>query len=99
MAPPTGNNGLAIASLVLALVNIIPCFWLLPIPALLAVIFGFVSRGQMNKLGSDKGMGMAIAGIVVGLVMLAVAVAIWVYFVTNGHCVRSGSSWDCTTNN
>ena len=32
-APADKNNGMSIASLVLSLVNIIPCFWLAPLPA------------------------------------------------------------------
>ena len=75
MQPPQskGANGMSIASLVLSLVNVIPCFWLVPIPALLGVIFGSVGRGQMKRSGSDKGKGMAIAGITVGIVFLVLA--------------------------
>ena len=97
MAPPQGTNGLAIASLVLGLVNVIPCFWLFPIPAVLAVIFGFVSRSQMKKMGSDKGSGLAIAGLVIGVVFLIISVVTWVAVVRNGHCVRDGSSFNCTS--
>ncbi len=94
-APPQGTNGLSIASLVLSLVNIIPCFWLFPIPALLGVIFGIVSRGQMKATGSNKGKGLAIAGLVVGLVFLAIGVAIWAYVATSDNCVRDGSGFHC----
>jgi hypothetical protein len=94
-APPQGTNGLSIASLVLSLVNVIPCFWFFPLPALLGVIFGFVSRGQMKATGSDKGKGLAIAGLVVGLVFVAIGIAFWAYVATNGHCVRTGSSFRC----
>ncbi len=97
VAPAQGTNGLAVASLVLSLVNVIPCFWLFPIPAVLAVIFGFVSRGQMQKEGSDKGAGLAIAGLVIGILFLIISVVLWVYIVRNGNCVRDGSSFNCTS--
>jgi len=88
------NNGLAIASLVLSLVNIIPCFWLLPLPALLGVIFGFVSRGQIKKT-QGKGAGMAVAGLVIGVIFIIIAVAFWAYLKSFDYCVRDGSSYTC----
>lgn len=74
---------MSIASMVLSLVNIIPCFWLIPIPALLGVIFGFVGRGQMKRSGSDRGKGMGIAGITVGFVFLVLAAVLIVALVVN----------------
>lgn len=69
--------------MVLSLVNIIPCFWLIPIPALLGVIFGFVGRGQMKRSGLDRGKGMGIAGITVGFVFLVLAAVLIVALVVN----------------
>ncbi len=93
------TNGLSIASLVLGLVNIIPCFWFLPIPALLAVIFGFVSKGQIAKDPTYKGRGLAIAGLILGLIGVIGGILIWVVLATNGHCVRDGSSFNCNSLN
>ena len=78
---PQRNNGMSTASLVLSLVNVIPCFWVTPIPALLGVIFGFVGRGQMKRSGSDKGKGMVIAGIAIGIVFLVLAAVLVVALV------------------
>ncbi|MEI7755140.1 MAG: DUF4190 domain-containing protein, partial [Actinomycetota bacterium] len=80
---PQRNNGMSIASLVLSLVNVIPCFWLAPIPALLGVIFGFVGRGQMKRSGSDKGKGLGIAGITIGIVFLVLAAVLIAALVVN----------------
>lgn len=93
---PQKTNGLSVASLVLSLVNIIPCFFLFPLPALLGVIFGFVGKGQIAKDPSAKGRGLAIAGIAVGLVFLAIGVAFWAYVATSDKCIRDGSSFRCT---
>jgi len=65
-APRT--NGLAIASLVLALCGL----------GLLPVIFGHVALGQIKRSG-DQGSGFAIAGLVIGyLTLVTVAIALLV---------------------
>ena len=58
-----GTNGLAIASLVLGIIWI---FWL---GSLLAIIFGAISLRQIKSSGNtQQGKGLAIAGLVLGLV-------------------------------
>ena len=60
---PTSVNGLAIASMVLGIL------WLWWVGSILAVIFGFVSLGQIKRAnGRATGRGMAIAGLVLGFV-------------------------------
>ena len=83
-APVPRTNGLAVASFVCSLF-----FRLYGIGAVLAVVFGFVARYQIKRSGgTQKGKGLALAGIVIGLVSLiaiAVVVAIVVAAVHN-HC-------------
>lgn len=73
VAPVAGNNGLAVASLVLGvagLVTIIPFFG---VPSILALIFGVVGRRQIAaSAGSQHGRGMALAGTILGIVGIAV---------------------------
>lgn len=57
---PPRTNGLAVASLVLGILG----FGLLP------VIFGHVALGQIRRNG-EQGRGMAIAGLVLGWLVLA----------------------------
>jgi hypothetical protein len=97
-AAPQKTNGMSVASMVLSLVNIIPCFWFFPLPALLGVIFGFVGRGQIKKIGG-KGAGMAIAGIVIGIIFLIIGIAFWAYIKSFDYCVRDGSSYRCYNTN
>ncbi len=97
-APPEKTNGLSIASLVLSLVNIIPCFWFLPVPALLGVIFGFVSRRQIKNNPSAKGKGLALAGLIIGLIFLALGAIFWIYVATSDNCYRDGNSFRCVNN-
>ena len=66
-AQPT--NGLAIASLVLGIV------WLWGIGSILAIILGVVAKNQIDQSGGlQQGRGLAIAGIIVGSVTLAISV-------------------------
>ena len=54
---PQRTNGMSIASLVLSLVGLIPCFWAFPITAVLGVIFGaayflgYYERSMLGPLG------------------------------------------------
>lgn len=74
--PPT--SGLAVASMVIAIVSI-TIGWLLMIIgafflALVAVIFGHVAyTNDVKKLGK-RGAGMAIAGLSIGYVVLGIGV-------------------------
>lgn len=89
--PVQKTNGMAVASLVCSLV------WLAGVGSILAIIFGFVARGQIKRSeGSVQGNGLAIAGIIIGFVGL-VSVAGFVIFVVAlvHHCDQTGN---CTTN-
>jgi len=69
LARPT--NGLAIASLICSCAGIIP--FLLGIPCILGVIFGFVARSQIKRSNpGQEGAGLALAGIIVGFSLIAV---------------------------
>jgi hypothetical protein len=73
MGPST--NGFSIASLVLGIV------WVFGLGAILAVIFGFVARKQIRESGGrQNGSGMALAGIILGLVGIA-GLILWIVFV------------------
>ena len=63
------NNGLAIASLVCSILGL--CCG---VGGVLGVIFGFVARGQIKRSGgAQQGSGLAMAGIIVGFVVIALA--------------------------
>lgn len=69
------TNGMAVASLVLGIVGVLlQLFGVVPI---LAIIFGAVGRGQIQRSGgTEQGEGMATAGIVLGIVGLVVLIII-----------------------
>jgi hypothetical protein len=58
---PLQTNEYAIASLVCGILGI------LFIPAILAIIFGIVANKQINNVLPEKGKGLAITGLVLGV--------------------------------
>ncbi|WFE50436.1 DUF4190 domain-containing protein [Micromonospora sp. WMMD1155] len=86
--PPQKTNGLAIASLVLALVGLTSCGITAPIGAIL----GHVAQKQI-RLSGEGGEGMAKAGIIVGWIITALMVlGIAFYVVAIIFAVTTGSS-------
>ena len=71
VVPSAPTNGMAIASLVCGILG-----WVgFPVVApILAVIFGHVARGQMSRTGEGGG-GMALAGLLLGYINLALSLA------------------------
>jgi Domain of unknown function (DUF4190) len=66
---PPRTNGMAIASLILGIL------WICGIGSILALIFGLVARNQIrDSRGQQQGDGMAIAGIVLGGIGVALMV-------------------------
>ena len=81
----TKTNGFAIASLVLGIV------WIYWIGSILALVFGYIAKGQIDRSGGrESGRGMAVAGIVLGWIGVAVLALILV-FVVIGIGVGGGS--------
>ncbi|MGH3822848.1 MAG: DUF4190 domain-containing protein [Pseudonocardiaceae bacterium] len=80
--PPVrrSTNGFAIASLVLGIIGVVFVFpsigiFVFMIPAVLALVFGYIARNQIKQHDQD-GAGMATAGIVLGWV----AVGLYIIF-------------------
>jgi hypothetical protein len=74
--PPYGGgpNGLAVASLILGLVGWPFC----GIGSIVAVVLGFIARGQIKASGGrQSGDGMALAGIILGCIGIAL-MALWI---------------------
>ena len=89
-AQATGRtNGMAIASMVLGIIGLL--IQLLGIIPLLAVIFGFVGKSQIDRSGgTQRGKGMAIAGIILGFIGIAITAAILIWVGTNPTLFQGG---------
>lgn len=70
MAPST--SGWAIASLVCAILGV----------SLLAIIFGYIGRNEIkNSGGRVTGDGLALAGLIIGWIEIALGVAVFAFFI------------------
>lgn len=67
--PARSTNGMAVASMVLGIV------WVYWIGSILALVFGYLALRDIRRSG-QKGEGMAVAGIVLGWVGVAVLVLV-----------------------
>jgi len=66
---------MSIASLVLGILSIPMCFLFLP--AILAIVFGFVGLGQIKNRPGQSGRGLSIAGIILGGIGLVLPVVVF----------------------
>lgn len=75
------TNGMGIASLICSIGG----FLILGISSILGIIFGFVSRSQIRRsAGTQTGSGLALAGIIVGFVVVAFYLAIFIGAAVSG---------------
>jgi hypothetical protein len=80
------TNGLAIASMVLGIV------WVYWVGSILAVVFGHVALSQIKRSqGAQRGSGMAIAGLVLGYIGIAVLAVVIVVAAVGGFDRSTGS--------
>ena len=85
------KSGMAIASLVCSLAGILLC----GIPAVLGVIFGFIGLSQ-TKNGAREGRGMAVAGLIIGILVVLLWGALWAAVAADpDHCIEFGTSNNC----
>lgn len=81
--PPGGNaptgplpSGMAVASLILGVLGILSAFFLIGgLLGLIALILGLVALGKIKR-GLAGGRGMAIAGIVTGVIALLLSIVV-----------------------
>ncbi|NLP13897.1 MAG: DUF4190 domain-containing protein [Clostridium sp.] len=69
------TSGYAIASLVLGILSLpFSCCCIGSVTGILAVVFGFIAKSKINSSnGLEKGNGMALAGIILGFMGIAIS--------------------------
>lgn len=78
---------MAVASLICSLAGILMC----GVPAVLGVIFGRIALRQTRD-NARPGRGLAMAGTIVGVVVVVVWTALWIAVaVSDNHCVYIGT--------
>jgi len=84
----SGTNGMAITSLILGIL------WMWGLGSILALVFGYVGKRQIDQSGRTQGgRGMAMAGIVLGWIGVAGAVLLTVFIIVAAHSVSSAGSY------
>jgi Domain of unknown function (DUF4190) len=81
-----GTNSLAIAALCCGIGQILAG----PLAGIPAVILGFMSLGQISRTGED-GRGMAITGLILGIVGLMLTVLVIILIVAVAHSITAPS--------
>jgi hypothetical protein len=80
--PTTKTSGLAIASLVVSLAGLLT----IGFAGIIGFILGLVARSQIKKSGGQLGgSGMALAGIIIGAVMILLFIGFIILIATNGN--------------
>ena len=89
-APSVGpNKTLAIVSLVLGLVSLLCCNWSFVLP-IAAIITGFMAKGKAsNDPANYGGAGLALGGIITGILSLVVGVVVIVVYVIWGAAMMA----------
>ena len=82
----SGTSGFAITSLVLGIVTWVFGWFTLAIPGILGIIFGALAMGQCKKNGKG-GYGMAIAGLILSIIMVAI------FFIIIIIAAATAASW------
>lgn len=93
--PPQKTNGLAVASLVCSLL------WMFGLGSVLALVFGSISLSQIKRSNQmQRGRGLAIAGVIVGVLgVLGMAAIILSVITIDHHCHQTGTCTFNTTGN
>jgi hypothetical protein len=90
---PRVRNGFGVASLVLGIASLL-CLFLFVVPAVMAVVFGFLGRARAKRGEATNG-GLALAGIITGGIGLVAAAACYAFVFANFDAFRTFN--DCQT--
>ena len=80
-AAPSGNNKMAIWSMVLGALSMFQCCQIILGP--LAIILGFVALSKIKANPGQGGSGFAIAGIIMGVIGLLIGIALTIFVLSN----------------
>jgi len=81
--PQVPASGMATASMVLGILGVLGGWCLLGIPCIVAVVCGHIALAQ-TKDGSKSGRGQAVAGLIMGYLVVGPAIALFFLVVVGG---------------
>ena len=81
--PPRPSSGLAVAALVVGIIGVLTSFVVLGgVLGIVALVLGIIGLGKARR-GLASGRGMAITGIVLGVLAILIAAAALAFFISN----------------
>jgi hypothetical protein len=90
MAPVvTKSNQTAVWAMVTGIISLIPCCWGLGIISVVSIVLGCIALTQIKKNPQQTGSGFAIAGIVMGILSLILAVVCWLVVLSNPDFLKT----------
>ena len=76
---PPRRSGLSVASLVLGIIGVIPCFWGCLVFGVLAIVFGQLGKKDVRDSGGAKtGAELAKWGLILGIASIVLGVIYWI---------------------
>jgi len=86
------NKTLAIISLVCGILSLICCSWF--IPAIAAIVVGFIARGKANSDPANYGgAGLAMGGIITGAISILVGIVVVILYMLGAFAGAIGSGF------
>lgn len=86
------NKTLAIISLVCGILSLICCSWF--VPAIAAIVMGFIARGKANSDPANYGgAGLAMGGIITGGISILVGIVVVILYVLGAFAGALGSGF------
>ncbi|GAA1769743.1 hypothetical protein GCM10009795_014860 [Nocardioides hankookensis] len=90
---PPKRSGMAVASLVLGILAVLPCFWGCFIFGILGVVFGVLGKKDIRESqGGKTGEGLARWGLILGIVGIAFGVVYWILVATGAIDISYSTS-------
>ena len=76
---PQKTSVMAIIALVTGIIGVIPCFWGCFVFSIASTILGILGKKEIRESnGAKKGAGMAQAGLIMGIIGIAIGVLYWI---------------------
>lgn len=79
---PQGTSVLAIISLATGILGILCCTWF--VFSIAAAVLGFLGKKEIDE-GKKTGRGMAMAGLILGIVGIVLGVVMWVVLIASDN--------------
>jgi hypothetical protein len=82
IAPVQKTSQMAVWALIIGILGVLPCCGFV-VPSLVSIVLGGIALSRLSSHPELRGRGLAIAGIILGVIGLLVGITLGVLFITN----------------